>query len=435
MSTLQLNDVTVEQGEGGLVTLRIEVAPETVRAAREKALRNWSKRLRVPGFRPGHVPINVVRRNVGDENIAQSVSDDLVPKAYQAAVERVNIVPMERASVDELAFDAFDGDKPLTMTAHVIVRPEITLGTVEGLTLTRGKVEVTDADVDERLQTLAAERATLRLIEDRGAQNGDVINADLQVYVDGEPRGEEVAHLGAFILGESGFTPSIDEHLIGARIDEERRFNITYPADFQDETLAGKDSEFAVTITALRERVLPEINDEFAKATGAENLEALRAQLTEFLTRQRQRQVNEAVREQGVVQAVAAATLEVPAQLVGRRAHHRIHAFEDELSQRQTTLDEYLAANNQSREQLEQSLREELAVELRQELVLDEIARVREFEVTQDEVVNHYQTMAMMMRQPVEQLVQDVDIETVRATIRQRKAIDFLVEKAVITEE
>ena len=435
MSTLQLNDVKVEQGEGGLVTLRIEVAPETVRIAREKALRNWSKRLRVPGFRPGHVPISVVRRNVGDENIAQSISDDLIPKAYQAALEQAKISPLDRASVDELAFDAFDGDKPLTMTAHVIVRPDISLGDVEGLALSRGSVEVSDADVEERLQTLGAERATLRLIEDRGAQSGDVINADLQVFVDGEPRGEEAAHLGAFILGESGFTPSIDEHLIDARIDEERRFTITYPEGFQDAELAGKEAEFAVTVTALRERVLPEINDEFAKSTGAENLEALRVQLREFLTRQRQRQISEAVREQAVGKAVTGATLEVPSKLVESRAHHRFHAFEEELAQRQTTLDDYLASNKQTREEFEKILQDELTVELRQELVLDEIARVHEFEVSQDEVVNHYQTMAMMMRQPVEQLVQDVDIETVRATIRQRKAIDFLVEKAAISEE
>lgn len=160
MSTVQLNNVTVERGEGGLVTLQIEVAPEAVRAARERALKSWSRRIRVAGFRPGHVPANVVRRNVGDENINQSISDDLVPQAYQAAIEQESLVPMERASVDELTLDAFDGDKPLTMTARVIVRPEITLGPIEGLEITRPKIEISDEDVDAGMESLRGERAS-----------------------------------------------------------------------------------------------------------------------------------------------------------------------------------------------------------------------------------------------------------------------------------
>src|SRR5687768_571025 len=124
MSTVQLNNVSVDKGEGGLVTLNIEVAPETVRAARDRALKAWSKRLRLPGFRPGHIPAHIVRRQVGEESLAQSVSDDLVPKVYQEALQQASLVPLERATVDELPFDAFEGDKPLNLIAHVIVRPE-----------------------------------------------------------------------------------------------------------------------------------------------------------------------------------------------------------------------------------------------------------------------------------------------------------------------
>lgn len=435
MSTVQLNNVTVERGEGGLVTLQIEVAPEAVRAARERALKSWSRRIRVAGFRPGHVPANVVRRNVGDENINQSVSDDLVPQAYQAAIEQESLVPMERASVDELTFDAFDGDKPLTMTARVIVRPEIKLGTIEGLEITRPKIEISDEDVDAGMESLRGERASLETIVDRGAQDGDVLNAELQVYIDGEPRGEEPAQLRAFVLGQSGFVPSIDEHIVGAKLDEERRFNITYPEDFQDEELAGKEAEFSVKVTSIKERTLPELNDEFAQASGAENLEALREQMKQFLAARQQREATEAARTQIVQKVVEGTELEPPAQLVTRRAHNRLHAFEHELEHRETTIENYLTDSNQTREEFEAVLQQEIEQELRQELVLEEIANLQNVEVTQDEVINHYQMMAQMLRQPVEQLVQEVDVETVRASIRQRKAIDWLMEKASITEE
>src|SRR4051812_30587700 len=118
-----ISNVTVERGEDGVTALHIEVSPEAVKTTREKVLKDLSKRVKVPGFRPGHVPAAIVRRNVGDEAIAQNVSDALVPQAYQAALEREGFVPLERAEVDQLTFDAFDGTGPLNFTARVVLRP------------------------------------------------------------------------------------------------------------------------------------------------------------------------------------------------------------------------------------------------------------------------------------------------------------------------
>ena len=434
-SNVQLSNVTVDKNDNGLVTLNIEVAPETVRAARGRAIKAWSKRLRVPGFRPGHIPANIVLRQVGEESLAQSVSDDLVPKIYQEALQQTSLVPLERANVDELPFDAFEGEKPLNLVAHVIVRPDIDLGNIEGLEISKPPSEIGDDQVDEGLEALRNERAQMNTIEGRGAQNGDVLTALLQVYIDGEARSDEPAPLRAFVLGESGFTPNIDEHLLGAALDETRKFTLTYPDDFQDEELAGKEAEFEVQITALKERILPELNDEFAIAAGSENVEGLREQMKQFLAGRADRESLEAMRTQAVQKAVEGATLEVPSELVARRAHNRFHAFEHELQHRESTLEDYLTENNQSREEFEAMLSEEIAVELRQELVLDEIALRQNVEVTIEEIENHYHMMSQVLRQPIEQLLNEVDVETVRASIRQRKAIDWLMGNAKITEE
>lgn len=429
---VQLNNVTVDKNENGLVTLNIEVAPETVRAARQRALKAWSKRLRVPGFRPGHIPSNIVLRQVGEESLAQSVSDELVPQIYQEALQQTSLVPLERATVDELPFDAFAGEAPLNLVAHVIVRPEIELGTLEGLEISKPAVEISDADVDAGLESLRNERAQLNNIEGRGAQNGDVLTALLQVYIDGEARSDEPAPLRAFVLGESGFTPNIDEHLVGAELDETRKFKLAYPDDFQDEELAGKEGEFEVKVTALKERILPELNEEFAQAAGAENIEGLRAQMKQFLATRAERETIEAMRTEVVQKAVEGATLTVPTELVNRRAHNRFHAFEHELQHRESTLEDYLAETGQSREEFESTLAAELEGELRQELVLDEIAQRQNVEVTIPEIENHYRMMSQYLRQPIEQLINEVDVETVRASIRQRKAIDWLMQNAKI---
>ncbi|MDQ3815303.1 MAG: trigger factor family protein, partial [Armatimonadota bacterium] len=153
MSTVQINDVTVERNQDGLVTLHIEVPPETVRATRDKIIKDYARQIRVPGFRPGHVPPNIVRRHVGDEAIAQGVSDELVPAAYQQALFKTELQPLERAEVDQLTFDAFTSDQPLQFVARVIVRPDMQIGDLKGLPVTRPKVEVAEEEIDEAMES------------------------------------------------------------------------------------------------------------------------------------------------------------------------------------------------------------------------------------------------------------------------------------------
>jgi trigger factor len=435
VQTVQLNNVHVERSDGGLVTLQIEVAPEAVRSMRERVIKDYSRRIRVPGFRPGHIPPNIVRRNVGDESIAQSVSDQLVPAAYQQALQQTDLQPLDRAQVDDLTFDAFDGDKPLNFTARVIVRPEIELGEVKGLTVTQPKVEVTEEDIDTGLEELRTQRATLRDVEGRGAQPGDVVSGELQVFIDGQPRQEEPTRLRAFVLGESGFVPSIDEHLIGAVLDEERRFNVTYPSDFKDAELAGQVAEFAIKITSLKERVLAELDDEFAKSVGLEDMAAVRERMRQAITETRQREGQDAARQSVVQAAVEGAQFETPSSLVESRTERRLTSMERDMEQRQATLDQYLESIGKTREEFEADMRSEIEKEVRQELVLDEIARRENLTVAGEEIENHYHQIAAAMGQPVERVVEYLDVDTARASILQRKAVDWLMENAVITSE
>lgn len=432
MSTVQVTNVEVERGEGGLVTLQIEVAPEYVKEIREKVIKDYSKRIRVPGFRTGHIPANIVRRNVGDENIAQSVSDHIVPAAYQAALEQSDVRPLDRAEVDQLTFDAFNGEKPLQFTARLTGRPSIELGEVVGLSAIHPAVEVTEEDIERGLDELRSQRATSKDVEGRGAQNGDIVSAELRVFIDGKEHSEEPSRLRGFVLGESGFVPEIDSHLVGAKLDEEVRFPVTYAADFKDEELAGKESEFAVKITALKERVLPELNDEFAVSVGLEDVAGVREKMREAIQQGREREARESVRTQLVEAAVAAAQFETPDRIVHDRAHRRIHNLEHELEHRGGTIELYLEGTGKTREEFDAEVHEEVARELRQELVLDEIAIRQNLEASEEELTNHYYQMAAAMGQPVEKVAENLDIETARASVLQRKAVDWLLENGKV---
>jgi len=436
MSTpvVQLNDVQIEKGEGGLVTLKIEVAPEAVRKTRESVIRDYARRVKIAGFRPGHAPSNIVRRTVGDEAILQALSDKLVQGAYQQAIDENGLRPLNQAQVSDLEMDAFDDTKAVTFAASLIVRPEVDLGEVKGLEISRPVGEITEEHIDSGLQRLRDENAVLKNIEGRGAQDGDVLNAELQVYVGGEAKGEEPANLRAFVLGQSGFIPSIDEHLVGAELDEERRFDVTYPSDFNDADLAGQVAEFAVKVTAIKEKVLPELDDEFAVRMGTENLGHMRERMREAVAQARDNEIRNFLREQVAQKISNQAVLEVPTELVERRVQERIHHQEHELQHEGKTLDAKLEEDGQTREELENTLREEIATATRRELILDEIAGREELKVTENEFAEYYTQMSQMLNQPVENLIDRLDAAAIHSSLLRRKAVDWLLDQAVITE-
>lgn len=429
-----LQDVQVERSEDGTVTLQIAVVPEAVVATRQKVMKDYARRMKIPGFRPGHAPANIVRRNVGDEAISQAVSDKLVTEAYQKAVEQSEIRPLTQAQVSALEFDAFNSEVPMKFQAETIARPQITLGDIESVSVDRPQTVISDEEVENGLEVLRNENARLETITDRGAQVGDVLNAELQVFQDGVAKSEDPAPLRAFVLGESGFVPPIDEHLVGAQIDEERRFPITYPEDFQDTELAGQTVEFAVKITSHKERILPELSDELAQRMGVENLEAMRERMQQMLYFNRSREIDNQVREQVAQSVIEAAQLEVPAALVKQRIHERIHNFEHELEHRNQTLEKYLEENNQTREEMENSLREEITGATRRELVLDEIARGQELKVNEEEFEQYYLSMAQALNVSVEELIERFDASAVHASLLRRKATDWLFERANVVE-
>ena len=432
---IQLQNVTSAPGEGGVVTLNIEVAPSAVSDARARVVKEMSKRIRVPGFRPGSIPAGIVRRNVGDEAIAQEVADQIVPAAYQAALEQEKVIPLERAEVDEVDFDAFDNEKPFTFVARVIARPTIELGSTEGLAAVKRDVQITDVDVDAALDQMREEAAYLKNAPTRPVEMGDVLFADVQVFLDGEPRSEEPANLRGFVVGESGFVPAIDDQLVGINLDETKRFTMTYPDEFPDADLQGKEAEFEVKVTAIKEKVVPELTDEFAQIRQSENVEDLKKNLRQYLQATGEREARKEVREALVEQIVDRTNFDVPSALVDLRLQERLEGITQELGQNGATMEAYLSAINSTQEELEADLKEELAGELKTELVLDQIAEAQDFPVSREELEQHYLLMANVTNTPPEELVQNVPVANVRTSILQRKAIDYLVDLSAITDE
>ena len=218
-------------------------------------------------------------------------------------------------------------------------------------------------------------------------------------------------------------------------LDETKRFPMTYPDEFPDAELAGKEAEFEVKVTAIKEKVVPELTDEFAQIRQSENVEDLKNNLRQYLAATAEREARKDVREELVEQVVERTELEVPGALVDLRLQERLEGIRQELGQNGATMEAYLSAINSTQEQLENDLKEELSSELKTELVLDEIATGQQFPVSREELEQHYLLMANVTNTPPEELVQNVPVANVRTSILQRKAIDYLVGLAEVKDE
>jgi trigger factor len=188
-------------------------------------------------------------------------------------------------------------------------------------------------------------------------------------------------------------------------------------------------------VTSLKERVLPELTDDFAKTLGLDDMPAVRERMNQAIQEGREREARDSVRQQIAQGAVDAAQFETPGSLVDSRLERRIQNLEHELSHREATLDDYLKSTEKTREEFDAEVRTEVEQEVRQELVLDEIARREDIVASPEEIENHYHQVATAMGQPVEEIVKRLDVETARASILQRKALDLLIERASITRE
>jgi trigger factor len=435
---MQLTQVTVEKVESSLVAMEVEISAQDVEQAVKAVYRDLAQRTPIPGFRKGKAPKEILKRHAGVERFRRAVVDRLIPPAYDQVVKDQNLVPLEQASVENVEFDE---GKPLRFKARVLVKPEVTLGAYKGIPVLKPKVTVTDEEIEQQLSALRESHADFNSVEERGIQKGDVVTIELEVYLGGELYKEGRQTLRPFVVGDNALTPSVDDSLIGMRAGEERRFPVTYPPDFNDAELAGKEAEFLVHVVSVREKIVPALTDEFAKEVSEDlnTVDELREWVRQRLTELKAAQAAEQVRQQVVNAVVANAVVDVPDRLVERRATRKWRDVEQELERRRLTLEDFARFRNVTMDELRAEYRAEAERELRQELVLEAVAQRENITVTPEEMQPQIEALARAMQQrPADlqaQMVATAMISAVESTVRERKTVDWLVSVADVKEE
>ena len=414
------------------VRVDAEVPAEEVERSLQRTARQLGANLRIPGFRKGKVPPPVVIRRIGRETVLDETVRDAIGRWYVDAISAADIAPVGDPKLD--LGDLPAEGQPLTFTIEIGVRPEAALGTYEGVEVGRREPTVDEAQVDAEVEQLR-ERAARLETADRAAQRGDFVVMDYEGRIGDEPFEGGAGRDQMVELGSGRLIPGFEDQLQGAAAGEEREVKVTFPADYQAEQLAGQEATFSVSVKEVREKVLPELGDDFAlEQAGFDSLEELREDIRTKLREADERRVEQDFREAVVDAVVREADVEVPDALVEARARELWDRMLHTLSHQGIGKDAYLRIAGKSEEELLEEAKPDAEQALRREAVIAAIIEKEGIAPSDGDVLDALQSSAARESTTPEKLRDRLEqagrLDELKADLAQRMAVDWLVERA-----
>ena len=418
---------------GSRVRLEIEVPADEVNRHFETAYRHLAARTRVPGFRPGKAPRTVIERYVGRDAVVEEAVEHLVGEGYDAALDQTDLIPIDQPQVEIDATTVREGEAA-RFAAVVAVRPTVGLGAYTDYPFGLEVPPVTDEDVETVIEELRGQQATLRPVDDRGAEKSDLVAVSFQGTIDGEPFDGGTADRLPLILGEDRMIPGWEDQLVGMRVEETREFDLPFPDDYRVEALAGKTAHFSVNLTDLRERVLPELDDEFAASVGeGQTVDELRAEIRDALGRRAEAEARHQFGDRIIEYATSNATVELPEVMVANEVEIMRDELRARLAEQRIGIDRYLELARQSPEELMAELREPASRRVKTLLVLSAIAEQEGIDAADTEIDAEVERqLAIYPDEPRlrEYLTSRRGRSYLRMTLRNRTLVDRLIDRA-----
>jgi trigger factor len=424
---------TVTELPESRVRVQAQVAPEEVERRVQQAARELGRQMRVPGFRKGKVPPPVVIRRLGREAVLDEALRSALGTWYADAIDGAGIAPVGEPELDVPSELPAQG-QPLQFSIEIGVRPAAKLGEYTGLEVGRREPHVEDAQIDEEIERLRDRLATLETVE-RPAENGDHVVIDYVGTVDGEEFQGGTGRDQLLELGSGRLVPGFEEQLIGASAGDERTVTVTFPEDYPAPELAGQEAQFAVTVSEVKEKRLPELDDEFAsEAAGFDTLAELREDIASRLRQADERAVEREFEDAVIEAAVGESEVEVPERLVHARAHELLEDTWAMLARQGISKDAYLRIAGRDEEGLAHEAEPEAAAALKREAVLSAIVDAEGIEPTDDQLREALAPTAERQGTTVEQLFDQLRdagrLDRLRREVATRHAVELLVRDA-----
>ena len=423
--------------------IKIEIEPAAVRESYDRVSDRYAKQARVPGFRPGHAPRAVVRTRFKSE-IRSEVLRELVPEAINEAIEKheLNTIGEPDVQLDNTeALEKF-GEEPISVRVNVEILPKVELRDYKGIEAVRQTRTINDENVNEMVEALRETSAAMQPVEDRGAALGDTVtvNVEGKFLMDG-PDSPEEENIKAddveITLGGKGVQKEFTENLIGVTADDQKTFVVDYPEDFSSKGLAGKKIEYTATVTAVRVKELPEADDEWAKSLSEDfdSVATLRGKIREDLEKRAGQEADHRLRAELMRKLLAGHQFEVPQSLIDHQTNYRMETAVRDMIGRGIDPRTQEINWEGAREELKGQAEEDV----RGSMLLERIAEEEKIDVSADEIEAEIRAIAEGSKQPIEQvrsvLTKEGGERSIANRLRNRKALDLLVENAQVIDE
>ena len=405
----------VENLEHNMAKVTIEVEAAKLDDAIKQAFNKKKGQFNVPGFRKGKVPFQLIAKEYGVEIFYEDAANILIPDAYAEAMKDTDLEIVSRPEIDVTQLEK---GKDFIFTATFALKPEVTLGEYKGIEVPKTRVTVKKDEIEEELKKVQEQNAREITIEDRAVKDGDILTIDYSGSVDGVKFEGGTAEDQTLVIGSGAFIPGFEEQLVGKNLNETADINVTFPEEYHAPDLAGKDAVFTVTVKAIKEKELPELDDEFAaEVSEFETLEDYKADIKEKI-RDRKKE---------------AATMDIPEAMIEEQVQQMTDEFAQRLSYQGLSMEQYLMFSGMDAQKFADDLKPQAVKRIETRLVLEAIAKAEDITASEEDFKAELEKMAGMYQMETEQLekiIQGAQKDQMMDDIAVQKAVDFLVSEA-----
>lgn len=423
--------VQVEKLEKNMAKLTIEASAEDFEKACQVAYNKNKGKIQIAGFRKGKAPRTIIEKMYGKEVFYEDAANEIIPDAYTKAVKECGEEIVSQPTIDVVQIEA---GKPFIFTAEVALKPEVTLGTYKGVKVEKIDVTVTDEEVEADLQQQRENSARSISVEDRPVKDGDETIIDFEGFVDGVAFEGGKGENYPLTIGSGAFIPGFEEQLVGAELNKEVEVNVTFPEDYQAEELAGKAAVFKCTVKEIKEKELPELDDEFASEVSEfDTLAEYKEDIKKKLTEKKEAEAKSA-KEKAVIDAIIAdAQMDIPDAMVAYKQRQMLDDFSQRMAMQGITFEQYCQFTGATPAMMLEQVKPQAESQIKTSLVLEAIAKAENIEVSEEDVNKEIEEMAKMYKMEASQIkdmMGDGETDQLKADLACQKALEFVVAQA-----
>ena len=421
----------VEKLEHNMAKLTIEVPAEELEKALETAYQKNKNKISVPGFRKGKVPRNMIEKMYGPAIFYEDAANELIPDAYEKALDECE---EEIVSAPKIDVTQIEKGKDFIFTAEVAVKPEVTLGKYKGIKVDEADLAVTEEEINAQIEKERENSARTISVEDRPVKDGDITTLDFEGFVDG------VAFEGGkgtdypLTIGSGSFIPGFEEQLIGAELNKEVEVNVTFPEDYHAKDLAGKPATFKCKIKDIKEKELPELDDEFASEVSAFDTMAEYKEDVKKSLEMKKADAAKIAKEEAVIDAVIEdAKMDIPDALVATEQRQIIEEFSQRMRMQGLTMEQYMQFTGMTPQALMEQTKPQALKRIQSRLVLEAVAKAEDLKASEEDYAAEIKDMSekyQMEEDKIKEMLGEKGKKQVEEDLAIRKAVDFLVDNA-----